>query len=86
MLVLAIVFIVIVAALIILLAGRAMGPITVERKFDEIPADVIAMDTSDGTPVGHIEIWSTPAEQQVSGADIAIMEKFSNIIRGGRRP
>jgi len=81
---LAIVFVIavaIIAALVVFLAGRAMGPAVISRKFDETPADVIGLDVSDGTP-----IWTATKGQVASESDIALMEKFSDAMRSERRP
>jgi len=63
-----------VAALVFLL-GRALGDPVRGPRFDEIPADVVMLDTSDGTPVdiGHwdssLPRQMTPEEQEQATKD-----------------
>jgi hypothetical protein len=55
---------IVVAACLMLLIGRALGD-PKPRKFDETPADVVALDVSDGTPMSH-EDWDINAPRQMT--------------------
>ena len=79
-----IVVLAVIAALVVFLAGRAMGTPTVERRFDETPADVAPMDVSDGTPLN--DIWIPARPKTISAEEIAVMEQFGNQLKSERRP
>lgn len=81
----------VIAAFVVLFAGRAMGTSTAVRRFDETPADVVPMDVSDGTP---LDLRLHPLDigedifkpKTVSPEEIAVMEDFGNQLKSERRP
>jgi hypothetical protein len=90
-----IVILAVVAAFVVLFAGRAMGTPASGRKFDETPADVVPMDVSDGTPldlkfdplaIDNNGGWNPIRPQTISAEEIAIMEQFGNQLKSERRP
>jgi hypothetical protein len=80
-----IIVIALVTALVVLLAGRAMGPSTGGRKFDETPADVVPMDVSDGTPL-DLKFDPLAIDNNISAEGIAAMERLGNQMKSERRP
>lgn len=72
----------------VLLIGRALGGGHAPQKFDETPADVIALDTSDGTPI-DLSGWNanmptkmSPEEQELASREF---ERLSAHLNEGRR-